>query len=49
MIGKERTGITMSELALLGGTPVRSAPFRSSVVIDGGEWSRAAPRDARII
>lgn len=40
MIGKERTGITMSELALLGGTPVRSAPFRSSAVINGGEWSR---------
>ena len=30
----------MSELALLGGMPVRNAPFRSSVVIDGGEWNR---------
>jgi len=29
----------MSELALLGGTPVRSAPFRSSVVVDDSEWS----------
>ena len=28
----------MSELALLGGTPVRRTPFRSSVVIDDREW-----------
>lgn len=30
----------MSELALLGGTPVRRRSFRSSVVIDSGEWDR---------
>lgn len=30
----------MSELALLGGAPVRSKPFRSSVVIDDTEWER---------
>jgi len=28
----------MSELALLGGTPVRSTPFLSSVVVDDDEW-----------
>lgn len=30
----------MSELALLGGVPVRNSPFRSSVVIDDSEWDR---------
>lgn len=29
----------MSNLALLGGTPVRSRPFRNSVIIDKYEWN----------